>query len=275
MIIQRLKLKKYLAIPKKYDLIILIGIRAIVKRNLDVNKILPYCSKLIDMGDNALDSRRNYEDAYIYFIPSKKKLYNHYYYLPKFVFEELLYPSKEKREVLNVFVDHFKCQQPSERNISINAINKIFDDIKNSNIPLNVFYHTSKGIELNRLSPEFPEENKSQCAKFIPFKEISRFYRKTDIFFPTHRETQGMLAQEIGACGGITVLQDLMYPKATHHQFPAIFYNENQKIDFKNIKKILNNHTKEEFRNTVLKHCSFENFKVKLHQLIKLVLNVN
>ena len=139
---------------------------------------------------------------------------------------------------------------------------------------MNVFYHTSKGIELNRLTPEFPEENKSQCAKFIPFKEISKIYRKTDIFFPTHRETQGMLAQEIGACGGITVLQDWMYPKTTHHQFPAIFYNENQKIDFNYIKNILDKHTKEEFRNIVLKHCGFENFQIKLHQLIKLVFNV-
>ena len=57
---------------KKYDLIVLVGIRSIVKRNLDKNKILPFCSKLIDMGDNAMDPRRNYEDAYIYFVPSKK-----------------------------------------------------------------------------------------------------------------------------------------------------------------------------------------------------------
>ena len=92
---------------KKYDLIILIGVRAIVKRNLDVNKILPYCSKLIDMGDNALDSRRNYEDAYIYFIPSKKKLYNHYYYLPKFVFEELL-PFKGKKRSFERFCRPFQ-----------------------------------------------------------------------------------------------------------------------------------------------------------------------
>ena len=51
---------------KKYDLIILIGIRSIVKRNLDENKILPYCTKLIDMGDSGMDPRRNFEDAYIF-----------------------------------------------------------------------------------------------------------------------------------------------------------------------------------------------------------------
>ena len=87
---------------KKYDLIILIGIRSIIKRNLDKDKILPFCSKLIDMGDSALDKRRNYEDAYIYFIPSDTKLYDHYHYLPKFILEDYLYPSKEKSKNLNV-----------------------------------------------------------------------------------------------------------------------------------------------------------------------------
>ena len=41
-----------------------------------------------------------------------------------------------------------------------------------------------------------------------------------------------MLAQEIGACGGITVLQKWMYPKTTTHQFISVFYQEDQKIDF-------------------------------------------
>ena len=46
-----------------------------------------------------------------------------------------------------------------------------------------------------------------------------------------------MLAQEIGACGGLTVLQEWMYPTFTHYQFPNIFYNKEQKIDFLFFKK--------------------------------------
>ncbi len=268
------KVEKIFGYPKKkYDLIVLVGIRSIIKKNLDKNKILPYCTKLIDMGDSALDERRNYEDAYIYFIPSNKKLYDHYHYLPKFILEDYLYPTKEKFEKLNVFVDHFKYQTKKERQISINAINKIFTDIKNSNLPLNIYYHTSHGIETNRVTPEIPEENISQCDKYIPFEEITKYYRKTDIFFPTHRETQGMLAQEIGACGGITVLQDWMYPQNTHHQFPLIYYKENQKIDFSFIKKILDKRHKNEFRNIVLKYCGFENFRIELQKLIRLLFN--
>ena len=82
-----------------------------------------------------------------------------------------------------------------------------------------------------------------------------------------------MLAQEFGACGGITVLQDWMYPKNTHNQFPSIFYKKNQKIDFSYIKHILNKHTKSEFRNIVLRHCGFENFKFELQKLIRLLFN--
>ena len=49
--------------PKvKYDLIVLIGIRSNVKRNLNAELILPFCNKLIDMGDSSMDPRRNYED---------------------------------------------------------------------------------------------------------------------------------------------------------------------------------------------------------------------
>ena len=134
---------------------------------------------------------------------------------------------------------------------------------------MNIFYHTSKGIEVNRLEPEIPEKGISQCALYIPFEKISYYYRLTDIFLPTHRETQGMVAQEIGACGGITVLQDWMYPETTHYQFPAIFYKENQKIDFSFIKDVLRDHPKEQMRRHVLDCCGFENFKIKLYEVIR------
>ncbi len=258
---------------KNYDIIFLIGIRLIVKLKLDKNKILPHCKYLVDMGDHAMDSRTNYEDAYLYFIPSKTKLHKHYYYLPKFVLDDYLYPSKIRKEKLNVYVDHFNYQSIEEKNQSIQTIRKIFEDLRNSEIPLNVFYHTSKGIELNRFFPEIPKKGIKNCSLFLPFEKISEYYRQTDIFLPTHRETQGMLAQEIGACGGITVLQKWMYPEKTTNQFIAVFYQENQKIDFKFLKNILDNHPKEDIREHVLKHCGFKSFKLRLIEIIKKILN--
>ena len=78
-----------------------------------------------------------------------------------------------------------------------------------------------------------------------------------------------MVAQEIGACGGITVLQDWMYPKVTHDQFPAMLYKHDQKIDFNFIKEVLSNLNKEEVRKNTLDKCSFNNFKKKLLEIIK------
>jgi len=260
--------------PKKnYDIIFLIGIRVIPSLSLDQNKILPYCKYLVDMGDHGMDPRRNFEDAYLYFIPSKTKLHKHYYYLPKFVLDDYLYPSKSKKDKLNVFVDHFAYSNIQERERSITTITKIFNDLRNSELALNIFYHTSKGIELNRLYPEIPKKGVKNCSLFLPFEKISEFYRQIDIFFPTHKESQGMLAQEIGACGGITVLQDWMYPKFTLNQFVSVFYNENQKIDFIFLKKILEKHSKEEIRKYVLKHCGFSNFKSTLIDITKKILN--
>lgn len=43
---------------KKYYVIILVGVRSIVKINLDPKKILPFCDKLIDMGDSAFDPQK-------------------------------------------------------------------------------------------------------------------------------------------------------------------------------------------------------------------------
>lgn len=174
---------------------------------------------------------------------------------------------KYSDEKLTVYVDHFKYQNEKERDISRNAINKIFFSIKNSKIPLRVFYHTSKGIEINRLTPEITKD-KSQIAKYLPFDEIAKYYRKTDIFFPTHRETQGMVAQEIAACGGLTILQSWMYPKNTLGQFAHIIYNQNDKIDFGLIKESLKKTSPDMIRKHTLKSCSFDNFKEKLYNQI-------
>ena len=77
-----------------------------------------------------------------------------------------------------------------------------------------------------------------------------------------------MLAQEIGACGGLTVLQEWMYPKSTHYQFPYVFYKQDEKIDFIYLQKLLSQHPKKKFRDHVLKHCGFDNFKSKLLKII-------
>ena len=92
--------------------------------------------------------------------------------------------------------------------------------------------------------------------------------RKTDIFFPTHRETQGMVAQEIAACGGITMLQAWMYPTNTLSQFAHILYKQDDYIDFLSIKENIKNITYEKIRNHTLEKCNFEKFRNTLYQAL-------
>jgi hypothetical protein len=254
-----------------FDLIILCGIRSVIKNNLDAKRLKSSCKYLADMGDSGLDSRTGVEDLYFYFLPSDKKLYKHYYYLPKFVDEEHLYPEQSNDKLLTIFIDHYKHQNDKEIKISYDAIFKVFEIIKNSNFPLKVFYQTSKGVITNPKEPEIPKNNLKQDYKILPFEEIAKYYRKTNIFFPTHRETQGMVAHEIGACGAITLLQEWMYPKSTLHQFPHIIYHlEDKMIDFEKIFNYLNDKNRLILnREHVLKNVGIKNFSIHLLSIIK------
>ena len=254
-----------------FDLIILCGIRSIIKNNLDAKRLKSSCKYLADMGDSGLDSRTGAEDLYFYFLPSDKKLYKHYYYLPKFVDEDHLYPEQSNDKLLTIFIDHYKHQNDKEIKISYDAIFKVFEIIKNSNFPLKVFYQTSKGVITNPKEPEIPKNSLKQDYKILPFEEIAKYYRKTNIFFPTHRETQGMVAHEIGACGAITLLQEWMYPKSTMHQFPHIIYHpEDKTIDFEKIFNYLNDKNRLILnREHVLRNVGIKNFSTHLLSIIK------
>ena len=254
-----------------FDLIILCGIRSIIKNNLDAKRLKNSCKYLADMGDSGLDPRTNVEDLYFYFLPSDKKLYKHYYYLPKFVDEEHLYSEQSNEKLLTIFIDHYKHQNDKEIKISYDAIFKVFEIIKNSNFPLKVFYQTSAGVITNPHEPEIPKNNLKQNYKILPFTEIAKYYRKTHIFFPTHRETQGMVAHEIGACGAITLLQEWMYPKSTINQFPHIIYNQEDKtIDFEKIFNYLNDKNRLMLnRQHVLNNVGIKNFSTCLLSIIK------
>jgi hypothetical protein len=265
------KLHDYPKNNEFFDLIILCGIRSIIKNSLDAKRLKNSCKYLADMGDSGLDPRTNVEDLYFYFLPSDKKLFKHYYYLPKFVDEEHLYSEQNNEKLLTIFIDHYKHQNDKEIKISYDAIFKVFEIIKNSNFPLKVFYQTSEGIVINPHEPEIPKNNLKQNYKILPFAEIAKYYRKTHIFFPTHRETQGMVAHEIGACGAITLLQEWMYPKSTINQFPHIIYNQEDKtIDFEKIFNYLNDKNRLMLnRQHVLNNVGIKNFSTHLLSIIK------
>ncbi len=256
---------------KEYDILILCGIRVISKQNLEINRLRKYSKILIEIGDDGIDPQRTYEDYYFYFIPTAEPRFEHYMYLPKFIDENYLYPEQSNK--ISVFIDHYKSQTENERQISINALLYIFENLKKYRNKIDIYFHSSKGIELNPEQITIPADKKSDF-KFIDYKEISKFYRKCHIFFPTHRETQGMVAQEIGACGGITIMQNWMYPVETHDQFEHVLYDFKKFVNFDSILEVCQtkNFIKKN-RDKVLKNCSIElfnnTFRDKINYILK------
>ena len=169
---------------KYYDLIILVGIRSIVKRNLNKSKITNFCKKIIDMGDDSMDPRRNCEDIYFYFNPSLRKLYEHYQYLPKFILEEHLYPEHRNDGNLNIYIDHFKYQNISEEEQSIYAIEKILDKLSEKYYFCDFTTHNMiklKDMVLN-LEDHFKKEN---TIDLFLLKKLALLLEKIVTTFPT------------------------------------------------------------------------------------------
>ena len=272
---KNIKCEKILNYPEKeYDILILVGIRSITKKRLDVVKLKKFAKILIEIGDDGIGSQKNGEDYYFYFLPIKEPSFNHYFYLPKFIDEDYLYP--EHTEKISVFVDHFGngSQTEQEKQISIRSILYIFENLKKYRNLIDIYFHSNKGIEINPETITIPSDKKNYY-KNIEFKEITKYYRKCHIFFPTHRESQGMLAQEIGACGGLTVMQKWMYPLSTHNQFEHLLYDFENFADLESVFKICKlKEIIDKNRRTVIKHCSISNFnKIFRNKINKILLN--
>ena len=243
---------------KIYDILILCGIRVIHKKKLDITLLKKQAKIIIEIGDDGMDPRRSIEDYYFYFNPNTKPLFDHHIYLPKFIDENYLYP--EQTEKISVFVDHYKHQTESEREVSTASLLFIFEKLKKYRNIIDIYFHSSEGIELNPNKITIPTNKKSNF-KFLDYKEITKFYRKCHVFFPTHRETQGMLAQEIGACGALTIMQEWMYPKSTHYQFEHLIYSFEKFVDFESVLNSCKlNSFIEKNRTRVIENCSIKNF---------------
>jgi len=260
-------------LPKeKYDLLFLCGIRSITKSNLDIDQLKNLSKYIIEFGDTIDDPRDKGADLYFFFNPSEKKI-DGKKFLPKIIDENFLYPEQEKK--LTIYVDHYAHKNLQDAELSRKAIKFVFQQImklKSLDMQFDIFYHSDVGIEKNPKLINFPKFKNQNC-KFINFEEICKYYRKTHLFFPTHHETQGMLAQEIGLCGGMTILQPWMYPKETHHQFKHMLYDFENPLDIYKLISFLNDpNFIEKNREHTLKYCSNSLFnKIFLKEVSNLI----
>lgn len=134
--------------------------------------------------------------------------------------DSVLYPDHD--DILTIYVDHWFGYRNAFYNRSRPKVQKILNQCRElydrKNGAVRVWYHNSQGIVENVF------EEDTNHYKLIPFDELSQYYRKTHIFLPTHRESQGIVGAEIGMCGGLTLLERWMYPKQTIRHIPHRFY---------------------------------------------------
>ena len=259
-----------LPLQKNYDFLILCGVKLIYKKKLDTQLLRSKVKFIVELGDDGMDPRKTDADLYFFFNPSRQIFYPNYKYLPKFIETDYLFPEHDKKKT--IYIDHYRHQNENEKKISQTAIQFIFRQLFPFKKYFNIYFHSEKGIELNPNEISIPK-NEKHNYKQIEYKEICKYYRKSHLFFPTHRETQGMLAQEIGSCGGLTVMQEWMYPQSTHYQFNHEIYNFQTGINFNKLIKMCDEYDFiENNRNHVLKNCSFKNFREKLIFELKKIL---
>ena len=112
------------------------------------------------MGDSSMDPRRNEEDIYFILLLLTENFTNIMNIFQN-LFRRTLYPSKKRK--LNVYVDHFKAQSENEREVSINTINKIFEDIRNSKYRLMCSTTRLKVLKKTDYTLKFQIKDTSDC----------------------------------------------------------------------------------------------------------------
>lgn len=184
------------------------------------------------------------------------------FYIGQGLNDSVLYP--EHDDILTIYVDHWFGYANSRINTSWPKVQRILNQCrdryaKDKNI--RVWYHNSKGIVENN----FVEDPTNY--KTIPFDELAAYYRKTHIFLPTHRESQGIVGAEIGLCGGLTLLERWMYPKQTIKNIPHQFYRRRIKWP-----KEVDIEANREFTK---KHYSFENYALRIKSALEQIVALN
>ncbi|MEJ2309577.1 MAG: hypothetical protein P8Z78_09700 [Gammaproteobacteria bacterium] len=136
------------------------------------------------------------------------------FYVGQGVNDDLLYP--EHDDTFTLFVDHWMPRRRECVQQILDQCRELFESREN----VRVWYQSAHGIVENDFTAT-PGDYKT-----YPFEELAAFYRKTHLFLPTHRETQGVVAAEIGMCGGLTLLQPWMYPKERRLELPHHLYRK-------------------------------------------------
>lgn len=179
--------------------------------------------------------------------------------LPRAIFvgqgfdETLLYPEQE--EIFTVLIDHWF----PKRRVSLRSILASAKELYGNRSKVRVWYHNHTGIAENIF------DESTQQYQTLPFTELASYYRRTHVFLPTHRETQGIVGAETGMCGAHTFLEKWMYPAKVIQHIPHTFY-KNGSIPWPDTVDIKAN------REFTMKHYGIEVFAKRIEAALQTVM---
>jgi len=169
----------------------------------------------------------------------------------------------DSSEELRILVDH----RMANRNDMTDTILSYLEGVS-KNIPIKVIHHSNSGLVEN----QFIEPSKSKLLstyKKYPYSTMCKLYSNIDLFFPTHRETQGLTALEVAMCGGLSIISYDMYPHSIKTKLPHYAYGSLGDINWNSISSLCGEKHKIARREKVIKNFGIDKFKKKVNETLE------
>ena len=174
--------------------------------------------------------------------------------------------SNRNKDFLRILVDH----RMNKRDDNTDKILSYLEGVS-KNIPLKVIHHSNSGLVEN----VFTESNESKqlpTYKKYPYLDMCKLYSEIDIFFATHRETQGLTGLEVAMCGGLPIIGYNMYPQEIKNKLPHYAYGSLGDINWTSVQSLCSDKFKIERRERIKKHFSLDKFKKRVLNALEISL---
>lgn len=201
-------------------------------------------------------------DYMFYHIPTDSD-HKNTFYVGSSVIDDHLYIEPRHSDKITIWVDHFSRRNDMTQLI-LDYLEKLYVDNPGK---YRVLHQNKHGITQN----VFKNDNDLNDVNYgkYDYDVICSLYRKADVLFPTHRETQGMLSAEIGMCGGLTIMRPYMYKEHILDKVPAIIYENLDDLDWKYIEYQLTEEKRKLRREKTMQHYSVDAMRTRIFENLR------
>lgn len=211
--------------PQNFDFVIGVGDNHISKAGYDKSIFKGTPCIEFDQSDTKVATNVDYM---FYHIPTGARN-SKSFYVGSAILDDHLFIEPRETNKITIWVDHYSKRNDMTQ-IILSDLEKLYKEYPNK---FRILHQNRNGIDQNC----FVSGNSLNDAYYAKYDYdiICSLYRKADILFPTHRETQGMIAAEIGMCGGLTILKDYMYKSHITEKLPCIKYDHFEDLNWDHI----------------------------------------